>query len=115
MSLIDEIKFDQFNFNCDFRTENVNINLNNDPNIHFFKDDLNVTDSTKYILEDNLNSIRSNINKNFLSICSFNVNSLSKNLDEFKYTFMHDCKFSVVGFVETKLTNDIEHLFNIDG
>ena len=111
---IDKMKFDQFNFNIDYSAEITDANIDNDPNLNFFKNDLNITDSTKYVFEDDLN-LNSNMDKNILSICSFNVNSLSKNLEEFKYTFMHDHKFSIVGFVETKITQDIENLFSIDG
>ena len=111
---INNKKFDQFCFNMNMET-NCNVNCNNDPNLNFFSGDLNITELTEYVLQDDIQSIVSNINNEDLSLCSFNINSVVKNLDEFIHTYMYELKFSIISLVETKLTPDICHLFNIDG
>ena len=115
---IDDIvnkKFDQFSFGMNNDTDgNTNFN-DNDPNSNFFTGELDITELTEYIFHDNLHSIKSHINDRCLSLCSFNVNRFSKNLDTFVHEYMSECKFSIVSLVETKLTPDIENLFNIDG
>ena len=110
---INRIKFDQFNFNSEVEVDQVEVNINNDPNLNFFSSYLDISDLTKYAFDDNINCIQSNIDKNSLSICSFNINSLSKNLDEFKYNYLQENKFNILSFVETKITEDIKHLFDI--
>ena len=65
--------------------------------------------------EDSVNM--NNLNTENLSIVNLNLNSISKNLDQ----FMDQCvsnlghSFDILGFCESKLTSNIEGLFTIDG
>ena len=56
-----------------------------------------------------------NNNTNSLSLCCLNINSLPKNFLTFSTQCLSNLKFTfdVLGFVETKLSDNIEHLYNI--
>ena len=94
--------------------ENDNYNDNFDPDINYFNSNVNQLAECRYIASDEINSL---INLNDFSICSFNVNSVSKNLDNFlsqslvgMYT-----EFDLIGLCETKLNDEIDQLYKIDG
>ena len=56
-------------------------------------------------------------NCNDVSLLFCNINSVSKNMENFLITNLKDSSFvpKVIGFCETKLNSSIEHLYEIDG
>ena len=84
-----------------------------DPDVNFFPEIRDKCDQCGYHFVDSLNNI---IRSDNLSICSLNVNSISKNFDCFTNTFFSnpDLDFDVVGLCESKLTDEIANIFEIN-
>lgn len=109
-SLLSELNsklFDQFDANV---TDYCNDDADSDYFI-LFNETIN---STKYILNTDINLIDKEISSNNLSIYSHNINSLSKHFEELK-TFLNNFNdnFDVISLVETKLSDDIEQLYEL--
>ena len=111
---LNSIIFDQYNLNTD--SDNVHC-FQTDPN-QFFMHESNLINSTKYFLLDDIKDIKKSLSGDTFSLCSFNINSLSKHFNEFinDIFYFNDnevLNFDVYGFTETKITDEIEHLFEL--
>ena len=85
-----------------------------DPDNNFFCNFQNLVDNCSYECLDNEKSI---ITPDNLSLCTLNINSISKNLDTFlnSISISNEYNFDLLSFCETKLSNDIENLYDIPG
>ena len=85
-----------------------------DPDSNFFNKFQNIVDNCSY---ECLNNVKTIITPDDFSLCTLNVNSLSKNLDTFLNSICinNEYKLDLLSFCETKLTNDIENLYDIQG
>ena len=83
-----------------------------DPDTNFFTKIRDICSQCDYYFADSLDIIN---NKDNLSIFSLNINSISKNFDCFINTFFNnpDIKFDILGLNESKLTDEIENIFEI--
>ena len=110
---IDELNTMTFN---QFRLhDEVNVNeINNDPDLNFYN---YVYDEKEcnYLTADLSNCSSLKQTQNDFAICCHNINSFSKNLESFKTHCLSNLShnFDVLGFVETKITDDIDNLFTI--
>ena len=116
LEILNSKVFDQFNTFDDSCEDNYN---DNDPN-NFFLHQANHINDTKYYLHDDIEHIKSKLNCDSFSIFSFNINSLPKHFDQFLDDFYHNfnttCRnFDIFGFTETKLSNEIDHLYELPG
>ena len=107
---LNHLVFDQFSstyndYNCDL-----------DPDLNFFVKNLDMSTKCEYCFLDSLN-VPQVENNNLFSILNLNINSLSKNLDSFVSYFKNMLNFQldVVSFCETKLSDEIDELFTIEG
>ena len=77
----------------------------------FFNNFETINDCNYYLNSD---EVTNNVRKS-LSLCCLNINSIPKNILAFSTQCLSNFKFSfdVLGFVETKLSPNIEHLYNI--
>ena len=112
---LDSMKFSQFSATTNNPLEH------SDPDTNYFINDNNHISSNancnqcKYYFSDTLN--RTNFTNDMLSICSLNINSMSKNFLSFNELFHDDSKpeFDIIGICESKLSKDIETLFTLSG
>ena len=107
---LNNITFNQFDF-----VETKYDNQNN-PDANYFDGFSDIINSCSYYFMDDFTDLKPKFGSDMLSVCSFNVNSLSKNIDE----FLNECiidklPFDILGFTETKLTDSIQHLYDIEG
>ena len=100
-NFINNLVYDQFDCSAD----------DNDLLNAFFNEYDKINDCNYYM---NPSEIINNEEKS-LSLCCLNINSIPKNLLEFSTQCLSNLNFTfdVLGFVETKLTDDIDHLYNI--
>ena len=121
---------DHVNENINFDIEELNLlhysqdsvsnisNTDDYDHVSDYFDHTNINLNCKYYFEDELNSKTDNVGlneSNSLSLFCHNINSMVANFD----TLWHQCldrlkfKFSILGFVETKLTSEIVNQFEI--
>ena len=123
-----------FNSNCQISSCNFNIEYLNNKCFNQFEIDFDAVESSlhpdlnffnncnyDYALECKYcfnNSFVSEdmTNANQFSILSLNINSIPKKFDLFEIQFLNNLNynFDILGFVETKLTHDIEHLYQLN-
>ena len=79
---------------------------------NFVSDSLNVINpNCSYVFPDSITS--NSASMTHLSIISHNISSLPNHFDEFTLQCLHPNSFDVIGFSETRLTQDIQHLFTL--
>ena len=102
---LDNILFDQFS--------NDRNNLEVFPDNNYYNSFCNSINQCKYILPEQINDETNNA---FFSCCHININSVPKNLSNFQIECLdgNSGGFDVVALCETKLTSDIEHLYDIN-
>ena len=108
---LNEIVFDQFNLVYDEYDYDLN------PDLNFFSCS-GITDiRCRYRFNDTIQDslIEPDSNKHVFSMLSMNINSIPKNLNYFETTCLDtiDFKFDILSFCETKLSDDIEQLYEI--
>ena len=121
--VVHEFQFNQVNHRNDFNAAHLNNilfnqfnsydshNSQNCPDNNFFNNYNNSVNQCNYLLPGEINNI---IEGNFFSCCHFNINSIPKHFQEFEIECVNtNSSFDIIGFTETKLTPDIEHLYEI--
>ena len=104
---LNQMVFHQFNVNID------NHNVDVDPDSNFFMSGRDLESKCNYIFVDNNNDVL-NGDKDLFSIFSLNINSFPKKFDSFISDICSNLKeIDVYCFCETKLSKEIEHLYNI--
>ena len=131
-NFIDDVDLERLLFSNELFNQNYNLDLlnktifeqfsrdihntivNSDPDINFFSEIRDKCNQCTYYFIDSLKEF--NKVKNKFSICSLNINSISKNFDTFTELFLDESgvKFDIIGLCESKLSNEIENLFNIN-
>ena len=131
-SLIDNVELEGLFFNNDLLNTGYNIDVlnkvifqqfsnnihssivNSDPDVNFYSEISEVCDQCEYFFIDSLKKINKNSDR--FSICSLNINSISKNFETFTDLFLgkSGVDFDVIGLCESKLTDEIEQIFNIN-
>ena len=112
---IDSMLFNQFNFETDIHS------VYDDPDTNYFHTFADNINSCEYYFNYTYKDLRDNIAQKSISVCSLNINSIPKNLDDFTAQYVNigessdKYSFDVLGFTETKLTDSIDHLFEISG
>ena len=108
MKDLDSIVFK--NFDIDFEDRFAE----RDPDLNFFNQNVGEP-NCNYILEDNFMNLKANNNE--LSLCFLNVNSLVKKFEDLTQLMFGNSNFNpdFLGLCETKLSNDINDIFNVDG
>ena len=86
-------------------------NLQNCPDNNYYNNYCCLINECQYILPEEINNVTKN---NLFSCCTYNINSIPKHFGEFEFECLNNSNFDVIGFCETKLTNDIEHLFELN-
>ena len=111
---LDSMKFNQFSVTTNNPLEH------SDPDTNYFNNNNHINNNDvcnqcKYYFSDTLNE--TTFTNDILSICSFNINSMSKNFLSFNELFLDDskAKFDIIGICESKLSKDIENLFTLSG
>ena len=128
------VNSESFNSNCQLSSYNFNVEYLNTkcfnqfnanvhsiesslhPDVNFFNNfDYDYTLECKYHFNDSFNNEEMPTTDQF-SILALNINSIPKNLDVFELQFLNNLNynFDILGFVETKLTKDIEHLYKLN-
>ena len=106
---VDQLLFDQFNIGQQSR-------MNDDLDIDFYDEYSDRVNSCKYLFDEDYDNLKSNLKPDTLSVCSWNSNSVPSNLEEFvSQVNSNGLNFDIFAFTETKLTNEIETLYNIPG
>lgn len=84
-----------------------------DPDVNFYNNSSNYSNECKYYFNDSFD-INPKINQ--FSFLTLNINSIPKNLLSFETQFLNNLNynFKILGFVETKLTDDIENLYHLN-
>ena len=101
-----------------FDVENTSnfANLPSNPDLEYFSDMSDLLNNSNYYFPDEYKTISNHLEKTNLSIACHNINSISKHIDEFVNNILTDrLDFDILSFTETKLTDNISNLFNIDG
>lgn len=79
---------------------------------NFVSDLLNVINpNCSYVFPDSITS--NSASNTYLSIFTHNICSLPNHFDEFNLQCRHPNGFDMIGFSETRLTQDIQHLFTL--
>ena len=103
-----------------FEIDNVCNNIDIDPNYNFFRDNVNFENfnNCKYYFVEALNQSEAvNSIDNSLSMLNVNINSIPRNFDNFMSGSINilNFNFDILSFCETKLNDDIDELYTIDG
>ena len=102
---LNEMIYDQFDFHESHNTENC-------PDNNFFNNYSTSVNQCKYLLPNEFND---NVKNSYFTCCQFNINSIPKHFQEFDVECINsNCSFDAIGFCETKLTADIEHLYEMN-
>ena len=107
---LNQITFNQFHEICNRYNSDFDPDLNN---FHNVKDNL---EKCKYYFNDDFSHDKL-LNNNEFSILSLNINSIPHNLIKFCNDFVNTTAnfFDVMGFCETKLIDEIDNLYEING
>ena len=111
---LNKLIFNQFELNHVCHNQDV------DPNLNFFVDNVNFENFNNcnyYFTESlNLTDIMNN-SDNCLSMMNVNINSIPKNLNNFLSSSIDvlNFKFDILTFCETKINDDIDELYTING
>ena len=110
---IDKLYFDQFEFTDIDDSDHFPLN----PDFEYFESISDSMKTIKYYFNEDYNELKNVVNDDInFSLCSFNIGSIPKNLNEFMMNCIDDkLKFDVIGLTETRLTDEISHLFKIEG
>ena len=109
---LSSMKFELFQYNDGIFNDHDTDNMF----MQYYRD---IDTETKYYFEEDIvtdPSFKSNDDIELFSVCSYNINSLVKNFDYLNelLTVNLDSHFDVVGICESKLTDDIHHLYEIE-
>ena len=109
---LNKIVFNQFDSEFDKFDSTLN------PDLNFFENSNIINNSCSYYFNDCVKEHLNKLDKDdkYFSLLSMNINSLPKNLDYFVDSCLSvvDLNFDVISFCETKLTDNIEQLNEID-
>ena len=86
-----------------------------DPDINFFHDSNTLEDTDSiYIYDDQFKNL-SELNASNFTIMSYKISSLPKNFDYLADVMLSDTSLDIVGLCETRLSPDIDQLYELDG
>ena len=107
---LNRLVFDQFQVDSD------NYNSDLDPDSNFFIKNFDITRKCEYCFLDSWKIPQVKDTKSF-SVLNLNINSLPRNFDSFLTHFRNilNSQLDVVTFCETKMSDDIDELYNIEG
>ena len=105
LSELDKMVFNQFN-------EYNALNFNNCPDNNFYNLYIDAVNQCNYVLPNEVDNILEN---NTFSCCHLNINSVPKHFQEFEIECLNNkYSFDVISLCETKLTSDIDHLYELN-
>ena len=108
ISHLNELKFNQILLDDD------KYNDESDPDLNHFSHLTELTNSCEYFFPDSFEVIE---NKFYFSLINLNINSIPKNFNHLITCFLDvvQYKFDILSFCETKLSDDISDLYELDG
>ena len=106
LSYLNDKVFDQF------YSEYDNYDINFDPSSNYFNELKPIFENCNYVFTDDQGF---DVDQDSFSVCCLNINSIPCNFEQFIDQCIHPLNYSfdVLAFCETKLTDDIEHLYDL--